>query len=163
MKDTVAPKTVTPPHPAWWIPQFISCLLVFFFQWSLQLAMDLCTKSSDMISWVHFCSTFSLKHPASSAVETKLWNCFVICIKELLPCKNTPVIVLFSLYTDTVPEISLALVLRLWLQGQKKFTTSKRKKRRFCKEKELGVWLGWEYLNVAMVLILPEERVVLWD
>lgn len=83
--------------------------------------MDLCTKFSDMISSVHFCSTFALQHPVSSAVEAKLWNCFVICIKELLPCKNTLVIVLFSLYFDAVPAISLNTCSATATTGAKKY------------------------------------------
>lgn len=100
--------------------------------------MDLCTKFSDTISSVHFHSTFALQHPVSSAVEAKLWNNFGIWIKGLLPCKNTPETVLFPLYFDTVPAISLTLVLLRQIQGQKNPTMPKRRKGGFCKGGEGG-------------------------
>lgn len=58
---------------------------------------------------MHIYAVFAVQQ-VSLAAETKLWNCFVNQIEELLPCKNTPAII-FSLYFDTVPAISLTFVL----------------------------------------------------
>jgi len=52
----------------------------------------------------------------------------------------------------------------LYHYGDKKITEGKRRGGEgFVKRKSWGIWLGWEYLIVVIMLCLLDGTAVLWD
>lgn len=116
---------------------------MFLFHWSLQLAIDFYTKFSDIISSVHlfllyvcFAAPSFLSRGSKTVelfcdldkrtapMENYFWNCFIF-------------LVLWSSSRNLTDTCSATTT-----TGAKRVTMPKRRKRGFCKEKELGCMDG---------------------
>lgn len=65
------------------------------------------------------------------------------------------------MYFDTVPAISPTFV--YYNYGGKKSQWGREEEEDFVKRKSWVIWLGWGYLNVVIMLSLPDDTAVLWD